>query len=192
MFFLIIFEMVTTLLPIAIWIFIVVKIIRIAMGKDSLSKKMKDMAKQNGIDNNWNNNGTANPKRYSTINSHYSQQTLNGSDHNHAYEHKVQPIEEASVHERFEDRKEAYIERKQQMKADLPKTSYSKMEEMNKGYVMNNSSQNSYNNYGQNGDVASAGSSYEENITCKYCGAQNIVPKSRTKAYNCYFCREVI
>lgn len=191
----VIFELIFMLVPIGIVIFVIVGIVKGVKNTNNM---------QNG-NNNYpgqpmmNNNG--NPNRYSTINSHYSQQTLNGGgnvsyvpvrgDHEHAYEHKVQPIEEASVHEMFEDRKEAYIERKQQMKADLPKTSYSKMEEINQGYVMSNM-QNSYNNYGQNGDMASASNRSEENVTCKYCGAQNIVPRSRDKEYKCYFCREVI
>ena len=190
-----------SLIPFAVWIIVIVMIVK----KAKATKNTNDngsYGNQQYPTNGNNGQGNVNPNRYSTINSHYSQQTLNGNasgifvsnngGHTHAYEHKVQPIEEASVIERFEDRKEAYIERKQQMKADLPKTSYSKMEEINNGYGNNVYNTNSYNNYGQNGDMASVSNRNEENIICKYCGANNIVPVSRTKAYNCYFCREII
>lgn len=193
-----------SLIPFAVWFFVIVIIIKKAKGANNADDNGSYGNQQyptNGY-NGQGNMGNMNPNRYSTINSHYSQQTLNGNGsgtfipnnggHTHAYEHKVQPIEEASVIERFEDRKEAYIERKQQMKADLPKTSYSKMEEMNNGYVNNGYNLNDYDNYGQNGDMTSVGNSHEETIICKYCGANNIVPISRTKAYNCYFCREII
>ena len=91
-------------------------------------------------------------------------------------------------YETDKDRKEAYIERKQQMKADLPKTSYSKMEEANKSFNATSYSANGYNTYGINGDNAAVTSAYDEKVTCKYCGAENIVPRSRAKKYNCYFC----
>ena len=111
--------------------------------------------------------------------------------HNHAYEHKVEPIDEASVHDLFEDRKEAYRERKAQMKADLPKTSYSEVKEKIKASnsgkyreIQRNSAKN-----GDNGCVPGSG---ETSIKCEYCGANNIVPHSRNIKYNCYFCREEI
>ena len=71
--------------------------------------------------------------RYSTINSHYSNATLSGSigninikktsnngdpNHQHAYEHKVTPVDEASVINMHEERKEAYMEKKRQRKED--------------------------------------------------------------------------
>ena len=203
------FTILGSLIPFAVWFFVIVIIIKKTKGANkaddngSYGNQQYPMNSYNG----QSNMGNINSNRYSTINSHYSQQTLNGNGagtfipnnggHTHAYEHKVQPIEEASVIERFEDRKEAYIERKQQMKADLPKTSYSKREEINNGYgnngyVNNSYNTNGYNNYGQNGDMASVSNRNEELVTCKYCGANNIVPVSRTKAYNCYFCREII
>ena len=181
-----------------IWGFIIFVIVKAVKSSNNIGGKMNNMVQRQRM----NQTGPASvpPSKYQTINSHYSQQTLNGTannmnyngGHTHAYEHKVQPIEEASVHERFEDRKEAYIERKQQMKADLPKTSYSKMEEANKNYNTNSYSNNGYNTYGANGDNATVTTAYDEKITCKYCGAENIVPRSRSKKYNCYFCREEI
>ena len=186
------------LIPICVWVFIIVMIVKAVKNSKGIGGKMADIVQQQRM----NQRGPAStpPSKYQTINSHYSQQTLNGTatnmnnngGHTHAYEHKVQPIGEASVHERFEDRKEAYIERKQQMKADLPKTSYSKMEEANKSFNATSYSTNGYNTYGLNGDMASVTSGYEEKVTCTYCGAENIVPRSRTKKYNCYFCREEI
>ena len=186
------------LIPILVWVFIIVMIVKAVKNSKGIGGKMADIVQQQRM----NQRGPAStpPSKYQTINSHYSQQTLNGTamnmpnngGHTHAYEHKVQPIGEASVHERFEDRKEAYIERKQQMKADLPKTSYSKMEEANKNFNTTTYSSNGYNTYGINGDNASVTSAYEEKVTCKYCGAENIVPRSRNKKYNCYFCREEI
>lgn len=186
------------LIPICVWVFIIVMIVKAVKNSKGIGGKMADIVQQQRM----NQRGPAStpPSKYQTINSHYSQQTLNGTatnmnnngGHTHAYEHKVQPIGEASVHERFEDRKEAYIERKQQMKADLPKTSYSKMEEANKSFNATSYSANGYNTYGLNGDMASVTSGYEEKVTCTYCGAENIVPRSRTKKYNCYFCREEI
>ena len=147
---------------------------------------------------------SANPDKYKTINSHYSPQTLNGvngnagntvnqpnNDHQHAYEHKVEPIEEATVIDMFEDRKEAYIEKKKQMKADLPKSSYSetqdKIKQSNSGMYREVQGE-----YGRNGDMSVATSPYEVSVNCKYCGAVNIVPASRNKAYKCYFCRQEI
>ena len=200
------FTILGSLIPFAVWFFVILIIIKKAKGANNANDNGSYENQQYPM-NGYNGQGNMNSNKYNTINSHYSQQTLNGNGsgtfipnnggHTHAYEHKVQPIEEASVMERFEDRKEAYIERKQQMKADLPKTSYSKMEEINNGYVnngyVNNGyNTNGYNNYGQNGDMASVSNRNEELVICKYCGANNIVPISRTKAYNCYFCRENI
>ena len=134
------------------------------------------------------------PNKYSTINSHYSQATLQGktntaNDHNHAYEHKVAPIDEATVHEKFEDRKEAYRERKAQMKADLPKTSYSQVEQKIKS---SNSGQyrNVHRNSAKNGDNGYMPTRSEKAVKCSYCGANNIVPWNANVKYSCYFCRE--
>ena len=181
-----------------IWGFIIFVIVKAVKSSNNIGGKMNNMVQRQRM--NQTGPASAPPSKYQTIKSHYSQQTLNGpannmnynGGHTHAYEHKVQPIEEASVYERFEERKEAYIERKQQMKADLPKTSYSKMEEANKSYNTNSYSNNGYNTYGANGDNATVTTAYDEKITCKYCGAENIVPRSRSKKYNCYFCREEI
>ena len=191
-----IFGVLMALFQVVFWTFFImsiVKAVKKSKGSNVNTAQYQNMNRPNG-------NGA--PNRYSTINSHYSQQTMNGngtgtfipinSGHTHAYEHKVQPIVEATVHERFEDRKEAYIERKQQMKADLPKTSYSKMEAANTTHTSNSYTQSQYHNYGTNADMVSGAGRNEENIKCKYCGAENIVPRSRTKAYNCYFCREII
>ncbi len=139
--------------------------------------------------------------KYQTINSHYSPETLqpayNGTfrtdytanDHNHAYEHKVEPIEEASVHSLVQERKQDYIERKAERKADLPKTSYSKVEEKLK---KNNSSK--YRDvqgvFAKNGDNDAMVAGNETVMTCEYCGAKNILPRSRSVAYKCYFCRQ--
>lgn len=168
------------------------------------------------------NNMTVNHQpgsKYNTINSHYSQETLNGTRqttaskdtygmpiqpayngtfrtdyeesnaHNHAYEHKVEPIGEASVHEIFDERKQAYRERKAEMKADLPKSSYSVVEEKIK-----KSSGGKYQNiqevFAKNGDNGSPVYDNEENISCTYCGAKNILPRYRSVAYKCYFCRQ--
>ena len=113
------------LIPIFVWVFIIVMIVKAVKNSKGIGGKMSDIVQQQRM----NQRGPAStpPSKYQTINSHYSQQTLNGTamnmpnngGHTHAYEHKVQPIGEASVHERFEDRKEAYIERKQQMNQEL-------------------------------------------------------------------------
>lgn len=109
-------------------------------------------------------------------------------DHNHAYEHKVEPIEEASVHELFEERKQAYRERKAEMKADLPKTSYSQVEaKLNKNASKYREVQGVFAKNGDNGAIAGRN---EELIACTYCGAKNIRPRSRSVAYKCYFCRQ--
>ena len=120
-----------------------------------------------------------------------NQNSVQNQEHNHAYEHKVEPIEEASVHDLFEDRREAYRERKAQIKADLPKTSYSEAEEKIKAAnggkyreIQRNSAKN-----GDNGCITARG---ETAIKCEYCGANNIVPYSRNIKYSCYFCREEI
>lgn len=191
-----------TFIPMIFWFIIIVVIIKsIRKGKNGSENVRREITLQR-MDDYYNE--SASPNRYSTINSHYSQQTLQGTGfgnntnapynggHTHAYEHKVEPIGEATVHEIFEDRKEAYRERKQMMKADLPKTSYSKMEESGLNNISNSYSDTTYNSYGTNGDVNSATGYNEENVTCKYCGAVNILPISRTKEYKCYFCREVI
>lgn len=195
-----IFSILTTLIPMAFWIFIIVMIVKSVKRTQGNNTNNYDNVRRQRI--NQKLDGTGNPNRYSTINSHYTQQTLNGKGvgsyvpsnggHTHAYEHKVEPIGEATVHGLFENRKEAYMERKQQIKADLPKSSYSKIDEFNNGYTNSSYTQAPYNNYGKNGDMASVTSQYDEKIMCKYCGAENIVPKSRTKEYKCYFCREQI
>lgn len=113
------------------------------------------------------------------------------NNHNHAYEHKVEPIGEASVHDMFEDRKEAYRERKAQMKADLPKTSYSEVEQKIKS-SNSGKHRNIQRNSAKNGDNGYVPTRGESAIKCKYCGAINIVPYKRNITYSCYFCREEI
>lgn len=179
------------------------------------------------IDNNY-NNGRKNtsyqtsmfqrqPDKYKTINSHYSQATLQGTvnskgnvqssqiqksplagqfvasnavnEHNHAYEHKVEPIDEATVHDMFEDRKEAYRERKAQMKADLPKTSYSQVEQKIKS-SNDGKYRNIQRNSALNGDNGYIPNRSEKTIKCSYCGANNIIPWNANVKYSCYFCRE--
>lgn len=141
-----------------------------------------------------------NDKRYSTINSHYKQGTLDGvgsnnsgrninrntnnNTHTHSYEHKVAPITEATVIEQSEDRREAYESRKKQMKEDLPKSSYSMDGTKNH--------RNDYREYGKNGDNGNVPLRGETMIICSYCGANNILPANRRKNYNCYFCRQDI
>lgn len=111
------------------------------------------------------------------------------NSHNHAYEHKVEPIDEASVHELSEDRKEAYRERKAQMKADLPKTSYSQTEQKIKS---SNGGQyrNVHRNSAKNGDNGYMPNRSEKAVKCSYCGANNIIPWNANVKYSCYFCRE--
>lgn len=111
--------------------------------------------------------------------------------HNHAYEHKVEPISEASVHELFDERKQAYRERKAEMKADLPKSSYSVVEEK---VMKSNSSK--YRDvqgvFAKNGDNIAEVTQNEEMLLCQYCGAKNIVPRNRSITYKCYFCRQEV
>lgn len=109
--------------------------------------------------------------------------------HDHAYEHKVAPIVEASVLDKYEERKEAYFDRKQQMREDLPKTSYSKMEEFNSksSYELNVNAQ-----VGKSSNSVLQMNNEQEKIACKNCGAENIVPASRSIAYSCYFCKETL
>jgi hypothetical protein len=75
------------------------------------------------------------------------------------------------------------------MKADLPKSSYSVVEEKIK-----KSSGGKYQNiqgvFAKNGDNGSPVYDNEENISCTYCGAKNILPRNRSVAYKCYFCRQ--
>lgn len=131
-------------------------------------------------------NRTAPPKLYQ--NDSNSQMTMS-DDHNHAYEHKVEPIEEASVIEQFEERKEAYRERKQEMKENLHKSSYSKIEES-----IASSNGGRYKDmhmpYGRNGENGALVGDNEVSIACAYCGAVNIVPASRRTAFACHFCRQ--
>lgn len=157
------------------------------------------------------------PDKYRTINSHYSQATLQGAgnsrrnvhkgktesttmsqqlaasgnvnDHNHSYEHKVEPIEEATVHELFDDRKEAYRERKAQMKADLHKSSYSEVEQRLKS-SNGGKYREIHRNAAKNGDNGCMPDRGEKAVRCSYCGANNIIPLNANVKYNCYFCRE--
>lgn len=143
--------------------------------------------------------------KYNTINSHYSDATLNGTgnraagqvknggnvNHQHAYEHKVEPVDEASVMDMHEERKEAYLEKKRQMKEDLPKSSYS--EAQNRVLNTNGGAYRDVNReYGRNGDNGTVPSPYETAVKCPYCSAVNLVPSSRNKKYSCYFCRQEI
>ena len=144
--------------------------------------------------------------RYSTINSHYSNATLSGSigninikktsnngdpNHQHAYEHKVTPVDEASVINMHEERKEAYMEKKRQRKEELPKSSYS--ETQNVVLASNGGAYRDVNReYGKNGDNGTMPMRNEEAVRCPYCNAVNIVPASRRKTYSCYFCRQEV
>lgn len=156
---------------------------------------------QNRRPTNTNNVGN----KYNTINSHYSNETLNGKgnrasghvrnggnvNHQHAYEHKVAPVDEASVMDMHEERKEAYLEKKRQMKEDLPKSSYS--ETQNRVLSTNEGAYRDVNReYGRSGDNGTMPSPYETAVKCPYCSAVNIVPSSRNKKYSCYFCRQEI
>lgn len=171
-----------------------------------LTARSSSKGNRNSNGNNYGDN-YGNTGKYKNINSHYSQSTLNGnkmqqsplagqfvpngavSNHNHAYEHKVEPIDEVSVHEKFEDRKEAYRERKAQMKADLPKTSYSQAEQANKSSNAR-PYQSIHRNAAKNGDNGYFPNRSEKAIKCGYCGATNIIPWNANVKYNCYFCRE--
>lgn len=148
--------------------------------------------------------GNRNIDKYRTINSHYSQSTLNPtakaqpktkvidmSDHNHAYEHKVEPIEEATVMDMFDDRKEAYREKKKQMKANLHKSSYSETQNQIKQSA-GTKYRNIHRPYGKNGDNGERPAAGEIAHKCQYCGAVNIIPASGNQRYSCYFCRQEI
>lgn len=127
---------------------------------------------------------------YSANNTNNATNNLNNNyGHNHAYEHKVAPIIEASVLDKLDDRREAYFDKKQQMREDLPKTSYSKMEEINtKGsYELNVNAQ-----VGKSSNSVLQVNNDQERIICKNCGAENIVPASRSTTYSCYFCKETL
>lgn len=191
-----IFFIVEAIFPIMFIIIISVIITSVSKNIRRNTAAYRNQQYQNGNYNGQYNSkaphGTGRPNKYKTINSHYSQATLQGKtndDHNHAYEHKVEPIEEATVHELFEDRKEAYRERKAQMKAELPKTSYSEDASNNKILKSENYTGMSRNT-AKNGDNGYMPNRSEKAIKCSYCSAMNIVPWNAKEKYSCYFCRE--
>ena len=145
---------------------------------------------QNGYNNQLNNQYNMNQN----VNNQaaYNATTNANAGHNHAYEHKVTPIQEASVIEKSEDRKEAYLDRKQQMKADLPKTSYSRMEAMDQTQSSASYTSSAGGHFGYSSDSMMQVSPSQERVICKNCGAENIVPASRSTAYSCYFCKETL
>ena len=140
------------------------------------------------------NNQTYYNQTQSAVGYYAAQQTTANmnNDHNHAYEHKVAPIEEVSVLDKFEDRKEAYLERKEQMRADLPKTSYSKMEEAGMANYKPSFEADRNVQVAKSSNSVLQMNDQQEKLICKNCGAENIVPTSRATAYNCYFCKETL
>ena len=115
----------------------------------------------------------------------------NNNSHNHAYQHKVQPMEQATVHEvrsqriqEYMEKQEAQEERRQERAKEVNSSSVD-------GKVNNGYSRGRYPS-AKNGDNGTVPNRSEKCIVCGYCGAKNIVPWSGSKKYSCYFCREDI
>ena len=97
-------------------------------------------------------------------------------EHDHAYVHKVEPIDTVSVVDSEDTTiaqlrsKRAESDRRQEI--DKYKTRYADR------------------NAAKNGDRIEQLSSNETFKICSYCGAKNIVPRHISSTYTCYFCRE--
>lgn len=131
----------------------------------------------------------------------------NKKEHDHAYVHKVQPVDEATV---VKERREAEKQSggsvgSVQMTLDLEEdnsldTSSSWDDSIDKTlakYRRENESKKRNDAYrperrlvGRNGDYGATPNNNEMMVKCGYCGAINILPRHRQPGYSCYFCRE--
>lgn len=115
----------------------------------------------------------------------------NNNSHNHSYQHKVQPIEQTTVHEVRSRRIQEYMEKQ----AAQEEGRQERAKEMNTSSVdgkVNNGYSRGRHPSAKNGDNGTVPARSEKCIVCGYCGAKNIVPWSGGKKYSCYFCREDI
>lgn len=127
------------------------------------------------------------PKAQNTVNT----APKNNSAHNHTYQHKVQPITQASVHQERSQRMQEYQAKQQAQEAKRQE----REKELNTSSVdgkINNGYSRGRHPSAKNGDNGSMPNRSEKCIVCGYCGAKNIVPWSTSQKYSCYFCREDI
>lgn len=121
----------------------------------------------------------------------YSSNTI----HNHAYKHKVEPIDKATVVKNRENTDKTEDNKDSSMNLwdeSIDNSLNSKLSQ----YRMENKTKDDMkkNNRlaGKNGDNGYMPQANEEQIKCDYCGALNILPAYRNGEYTCYFCREII
>ncbi len=113
------------------------------------------------------------------------------NNHNHAYQHKVEPIQKATVHEERSQRIQEYMKKQEVQQEAREKRAMETNTSSVDGKVNNGMSRGNYKS-GKNGDNGEMPKVNEIRLTCGYCGAINILPRSRNQRYSCYFCREDI
>jgi len=133
---------------------------------------------------------------------HYS----NSVSHTHAYEHKVEPIRQATVVREQREAVRASLrgegnESGGTAQGETSSTGWEKsisdtLNDRLAEYRVENIKQKRkkqaevVRNAGRNGDNGYIPQNDEQAVKCGYCGANNILPRYRNKVYTCYFCRE--
>lgn len=156
------------------------------MKSDNYSDTMPDKYNRNSVNLNLQNQPQK-PTRaeqylkdhpYATKQQRMSPPSGKGDVHNHAYQHKVEPIDSIDVSE-DEDSTIAQLMEKREEKNERQER-----EDRMHDYKDRHAA--------KNGDREDNVSGNERVIVCSYCGARNIISRSSRQRYTCYFCREEI
>lgn len=100
--------------------------------------------------------------------------TQENNEHNHAYVHKVEPINDISV---MVDQNST-MSQLNQKREEVARNNY--MDDMRSAYLDRNAAKNADMNPGM---------AYgEKKVICSYCGAENVIKVGEKKT--CYFCRQ--
>lgn len=108
--------------------------------------------------------------------------------HDHAYVHKVKPLDTATVVEARESGVESQstIARLQSKREENDR----KQQIEEEREIREKRSEYASRNSGRNGDRNPEIRPGEKIVVCSYCGAKNIVLQRSAQKYTCYFCRE--
>ncbi|MBQ4069596.1 MAG: hypothetical protein IJC76_10140 [Lachnospiraceae bacterium] len=158
-----IFELIS-IVPFIIVVFVIVK----AAKNGKASTKSSNYNIENNVGRNVTNDSGL-----------YNGEKLNSSiskpeEHNHAYVHKVEPIDEITIMN-DENSTIAMLNEKREEQAKE-----NREDDRRSDYLDRNAAKNA--------DLHSNMSYGERKVICSYCGAENVVARGEQKT--CYFCRE--
>lgn len=165
------------------FIIVAIVIVRVIKKGNNVSKTSTYYDKRMDSNNNSNVNSNRNTKNKPILapGQNFKVEKLNASttqqdNHNHAYVHKVEPIDEISVMNN-ENSTIAMLNEKREEQARE-----NRADERRSDYLDRNAAKNA--------DLHSDMSYGERKVICRYCGAENVVARGEKKT--CYFCREAL